>query len=40
MIFDGWYGDEYNLYQYPYDTYTNYLYDADYVDPYSVIYGN
>lgn len=34
MIFDGWYADELDFYVYPYDTYTNYLYDEDYVDPY------
>lgn len=34
LLFEGWYEDFLNLYRYPQDSYTNYLYNEDYAEPY------
>jgi len=39
LLYEGWYGDDLNLYRYPEDAYTVYLYDEYYFDPYWEIYG-
>lgn len=40
LLYEGWYGDDENLYRYPQDSYANAMYDSYYVDPYTQIYGN
>ncbi len=39
LLYEGWYGDFLNLYRYPEDTYTNYLYDENYIEPYIELFG-
>ena len=40
LLYEGWYEDFLNLYRYPADTYTNFLYDEDYVEPYIELFGD
>ena len=39
LLYEGWYEDYLNLYRYPEDTYTNFLYDENYVEPYIELFG-
>lgn len=39
LLYEGWYGDDLNLYRYPEDSYVNSLYDEYYLDPYWAIVG-
>lgn len=40
LLYEGWYGDDFGLYRYPEDAYTNFLYDEDYLDPYIELFGD
>ncbi len=39
LLYEGWYGDYLDLYRYPVDTYTNFLYNEDYIEPYIELFG-
>lgn len=39
LLYEGWYNDFLNLYHYPEDSYSYYLYDEAYLDPYIELFG-